>query len=152
VSDAEGAGAIRLERVLPAPVEDVFAAWTEPARMAQWLSPRGHAEVDADGAVGGHLRVVMIDGDVRIQHDGEFLEVRPPIRLSFTWRSPYTGAQPSVVTVDLRDEDGSTRLVLRHDRLPPETAASHEGGWSGILDRLAATLASPSGGGTEGVT
>jgi uncharacterized protein YndB with AHSA1/START domain len=141
VNDAEGAGAIRLERVLPASVEDVFAAWTEPARMARWLSPRGRAEVDADVVVGGHLRVVMIDGDVRIEHDGEFLEVRPPVRLSFTWRSPFTGTRPSVVTVDLHDEDGSTRLVLRHDRLPPEAGASHEGGWGAILDRLAAILA-----------
>jgi uncharacterized protein YndB with AHSA1/START domain len=132
---------IRLERLLPAPIEDVFAAWTEPARMARWLSPRGRAEVDADVVVGGSLRVVMIDGDVRIEHDGEFLEVQPPTRLSFTWRSRYTGDRPSVVTVELHDEDGSTRLVLDHDRLPEEARPSHEGGWGAILDRLSALVA-----------
>jgi uncharacterized protein YndB with AHSA1/START domain len=138
---SEGGGAIRLERLLAAPVEDVFAAWTEPAQMARWLSPVGRAEVDADVVAGGRLRVVMIDGDVRIEHDGEFLEVTPPTRLSFTWRSRYTGEQPTVVTVQLYDEDGSTRLVLQHDRLSPEARASHEGGWSAILDRLASILA-----------
>lgn len=129
-------GAVRLERLLPAPVEDVFAAWTDPAQMGRWLAPVGHAEVEADAVVGGRLRVVMTDGDVRIEHDGEYLEVQPPERLSFTWRSRYTGEEPSVVTVELHDEGGSTRLVLHHDRLPPEVRASHEGGWAGILDRL----------------
>lgn len=139
-------GGLRLERVLPAPVEDVFAAWTDPARMARWLSPRGRAEVDADVVVGGHLHVVMIDDDVRIEHDGEFLEVQPPTRLSFTWRSRYTGERATVVTVELRDEDGSTRLILDHDRIPPEARASHEGGWGAILDRLSALVAAESHG------
>jgi uncharacterized protein YndB with AHSA1/START domain len=133
---------IRLERLLPAPVADVFAAWTEPARMARWLSPRGRAEVDADVVVGGRLRVVMVDGDVRIEHDGEFLEVQPPTRLSFTWRSRFTGERPSVVTVELHDEDGSTRLVLDHDQLPEEARPSHEGGWDAMLERLS-TLVAP---------
>lgn len=137
----EDDGGIRLERMLPAPVGDVFAAWTEPERMARWLSPRGHAEVDADPVVGGRLRVVMIDGDVRIEHDGEFLEVQPPVRLVFTWRSRHTGGEPSVVTVDLHDEGGATRLVLHHDRLPSDARPSHEGGWGAILHRLADILA-----------
>jgi uncharacterized protein YndB with AHSA1/START domain len=131
---------VRLERLLPARVEDVFAAWTEPERMTQWLAPVGRAEVEADVVVGGRLRVVMTDGEVRIEHDGEYLEVHPPTRLSFTWRSRYTGDGPSVVTVELSDEAGSTRLVLRHERLPPEARASHAGGWGAILDRLAALI------------
>ena len=141
-------GGVRLERLLPAHMEEVFAAWTEPAQMARWLSPSGRAEVHADVVVGGRLRVVMIDDDVRIEHDGEFLEVQPPARLSFTWRSRYTGDEPTIVTVQLHDEAGSTRLVLHHDRLPPEARASHEGGWGAILDRLASVLAAD--GHTEG--
>jgi uncharacterized protein YndB with AHSA1/START domain len=133
-------GAVRVERLLPARVEEVFAAWTDPARMARWFSPIGRAEVEADVVVGGRIRVVMVDADVRIEHDGEFLEVQPPERLSFTWRSRYTGDAPSVVTVEFHDQDGSTRLVLHHDRLPPEARASHEGGWGAILDRLSAVL------------
>jgi uncharacterized protein YndB with AHSA1/START domain len=135
---------IRLERLLPVPVEEVFAAWTEPARMSRWLAPAGRAEVEADVVVGGRLRVVMTDGDVRIEHDGEFLDVQPPVRLSFTWRSRYTGDEPTVVTVELHDEDGSTRLVLEHDRLPPQARASHEFGWGAILDRLTVVITSKS--------
>ncbi|HYF11446.1 MAG TPA: SRPBCC domain-containing protein [Actinomycetota bacterium] len=136
-----GSDVVRIERLLAAPIEDVFAAWTEPAQMAMWLSPRGRAEVEADVVVGGRLHVVMADRDVRIEHEGEFLELEPPVRVRFTWRSRFTGDEPSVVTVELHDEDGSTRLVLTHDRLPPEARASHAGGWSAILDHLAAVLA-----------
>jgi uncharacterized protein YndB with AHSA1/START domain len=136
---------VRVERLLAAPVEDVFDALTDETRMADWFSPVGRAEVEADAVVGGHLSVVMIEGDVRLEHDGEFLDVRRPTRLSFTWRSPYTGAQPTVVTIELVDEGGTTRLVLHHHRLPPEERASHAGGWGAILDRLSAAVATSAG-------
>jgi len=131
---------VRLERVLPAAREAVFEAWTRPDQMERWFSPRGSAEVEAEPVPGGRLRVVMRDGDVRIQHDGEFLEVIPPELLTFTWRSPYTGDRPSVVTIELFDEAGATRLVLSHRGLPPQERGSHAGGWGAIVDRLGAIV------------
>jgi uncharacterized protein YndB with AHSA1/START domain len=131
---------IRLERLLAAPIDEVFDAMTNAARMAEWFSPVGRAEVEADAVIGGRLRVVMVDGEIRLEHEGEFLEMRRPTRLAFTWRSRFTGGRPTVVTVDLSEEGGKTRLVLEHDRLPPEERASHAGGWSAILDRLSAVV------------
>jgi uncharacterized protein YndB with AHSA1/START domain len=131
---------LRIELLLPASIDDVYAAWTEPEAMARWLSPVGHAEVDADVRVGGRFRVVMVGGDVRIEHTGEYLTVDPPRVLSFTWRSPYTGNEPSVVTVSLTAEDERTRLVLEHERLPDGAAESHREGWGSILENLAAEL------------
>ena len=135
------AGEVRLERLLPAPIAEVFAFWTKPALMAQWLAPTGSAEVEADVRVGGHFRVTMIDGDFRLVHTGEYLIVDPPRQLSFTWRSPYTGPDASKVDVILTARGSATSLVLLHNRLPDETRASHEGGWMTILDRLTALLA-----------
>lgn len=137
--------AIRLERLLPAPVEEVFDALTDAARMAEWFSPVGGAEVEAEAVVGGRLRVVMVEGDVRIEHDGEFLEVLRPTRLSFTWRSRFTGDRATVVTIELSGDGEKTRLLLRHDRLPRDARASHEGGWGAILDRLSAAVVSRGG-------
>jgi len=136
---------IRVERLLSAPVEDVFDAMTDPTRMADWFSPIGRAEVEAVPVVGGRLHVVMVDGDVRLEHDGEFLDVQRPTRLVFTWRSRFTGDRATVVTVELSDEDGKTRLVLEHEGLPPDARESHEGGWGGILDRLSAVATSQEG-------
>ena len=130
---------IRFERVIPAPIEEVFAAWTDPKTMAQWLS-LGQAEVEADVRVNGGFRLVMVGDGVRIDHQGEYVAIEPPRRLSFTWRSPYTGGVATLVTVTLEPGDGTTRLVLVHERLPDEAAESHRHGWGALLDRLAATL------------
>ena len=131
---------IRVERLLPAPMADVYAAWTDPDEMAQWLSPNGHAEVEADVRVGGAFRVTMIEGDFRLEHTGEYLVVDPPRRLSFTWRSAYTSPDASQVDVVLSARGTKTLLVLSHQRLPDATRASHEGGWVAILERLDALL------------
>jgi uncharacterized protein YndB with AHSA1/START domain len=132
--------AIRLERLLAAPVAEVFAAWTDPSLMAKWLAPMGRAEVDADLTIGGRFRVTMIDGDVRLEHTGEYLVIDPPHRLSFTWLSPYTGGRASQVDVALTARGSETLLVLSHQQLPDDTRSSHEGGWTRILDHLAAVL------------
>lgn len=131
---------IRVERILPASAVEVFAAWTDPASMARWLSPAGHAEVEADVRVNGRFRVVMVGDDARIEHTGEYLDVDPPRLIRFTWRSVYTGNRRSVVTVQLHSDGDTTRVVLTHEELPDDTAASHEGGWGSILDRLAGEL------------
>lgn len=131
-----GPGSLQIERVLPAPPEDVFAAWTTPDRMARWMSPDGAAEADADPRVGGAFRVVMGRNE-RLEHTGEYLEVDPPRRLVFTWASPYTGPGPSVVTVELHPHEDGTRLVLTHEQLPAEAVDGHRNGWGTMLDMLA---------------
>jgi uncharacterized protein YndB with AHSA1/START domain len=129
-----------VERILPASVEDVYAAWTDPVLMNTWLAPTGQAQVEADVRVGGRFRVVMVGEGMRIEHSGEYLAVDPPHRLVFTWRSPYTGNEPSIVTVVLTGHGNRTHLALSHDRLPREARSSHQGGWSLMLDQLVATL------------
>jgi uncharacterized protein YndB with AHSA1/START domain len=137
-------GTLEIRRRLPAPPERVFAAWTDPGWLERWMSPVGHARVEADPRVGGRLRVVMIGEGREIEHLGEYLEVAPPYRLSFTWESQFTGGQPSRVTVVLEAAgDGATELTLRHELLPPAAAASHEGGWGTMLGRLAQRLEEP---------
>lgn len=131
---------LRIERLILAPVEEVFAAWTMPEVMALWLSPVGHAEVESNLSVAGGFRVLMVGEDMRIEHTGEYLEIDPPHRLSFTWNSRYTGSEPSVVTVDLVPVGDQTRLVLIHERLPKDQVDSHAGGWTKMIDRLAELL------------
>jgi len=133
---------IRIERIIPAPIEEVFSAWTDPESMSLWLSPIGHADVEVDPRVDGRFRVVMVGADVSIEHSGEYLVFDPPRVLSFTWRSPYTGPEASVVTVTLTPEGETTRMVLVHERLPAEQVTPHEEGWGSILDRLGELLSS----------
>jgi uncharacterized protein YndB with AHSA1/START domain len=138
--------ALEIRRTLSSPPDRVFAAWTDASWLARWMSPIGHARVEADARPGGRLRVVMVGEGREIEHLGEYLEVEPPHRLSFTWSSAYSGDQPSLVTVEFAGIDGGTELTLRHERLPAGAAASHRGGWGSMLERLAALLESEGGG------
>ena len=133
------AGALVVERVLPASPDEVFDAWTTPSRMAAWMSPVGAAEAEVDLRVGGSFRVVMVEA--RLEHTGEYLEIDPPSRLVFTWVSPFTGAEPSVVTVELHPHDKGARVVLTHERLPEDVIDGHRDGWGAMIERLAGILA-----------
>jgi uncharacterized protein YndB with AHSA1/START domain len=128
---------IEIRRRLPAPVAEVFRWWTEADRLREWMSPIGTVEAEVDLRVGGALRIVM-RGDGRvIEHVGEYLEIDPPRRLVFTWVSPFTGAEPSLVTLELEPEgEDATHLHLVHSRLLESAATSHQDGWGGMLDRL----------------
>ena len=140
-TESRDAPVVLLERLVPAPPEDVYAAWTDPALMRQWMSPFGHAEVDVDLRVGGAFRVVMVDAGVQIEHTGKFLALEPPVRLRFTWISPYTGADPSIVSAFLAPDGDQTRLVLIHEHLPADMVESHAGGWNAMVDRMTGVLA-----------
>jgi len=138
---------MRIEREIAAPPDRVFAAWIDPARLAQWMSPVGHAEAEIEPWVGGRLRLAMVGDGRRIEHHGRYREVVPDRRLVFTWQSPYTGPGPSVVTVELTPVEGGTLLTLVHEQLPADQVESHRNGWAPMLDRLVELVITPAAGG-----
>lgn len=115
-------------RVLPASPSEVFEPWTDPTLLARWMSPYGAAEATLDLREGGTFRITMLSEGTSIEHSGRYLVIQPPERLVFTWESPYTGPEPSRVSVTLRPHPEGTLLTLAHERLPVEEVASHEGG------------------------
>jgi uncharacterized protein YndB with AHSA1/START domain len=140
-TDTGTTGTLRIDRILRASPDRVFAAWTDPTSLAAWMSPVGHAEVAADVRVGGSFTVAMVGDGRRIEHTGEYLEIDPPRRLRFSWRSPYTGPEAGVVTVEIAPVPEGTRLVLTHERLPAEAVDGHASGWGTMVERLGVHLA-----------
>ena len=136
---------LRLERVLSASPERVFAAWTQPELLAQWSSPQGISidGGDLDLRVGGHWRVAMrgVDGSTR-EAFGTYREIVPSKRLVYThaWRlgGPDGGTTPeTVLTVEFRAEGTSTRLLLTQTGFEsPESRDGHRIGWSSSIDNL----------------
>jgi uncharacterized protein YndB with AHSA1/START domain len=132
------------EITIDAPADRVFSAWCDQRIAAKFLCvgdpARGEARIDA--RVGGEIFVVMADASMRILHRGEFLVVDPPRRLVFTWLSQPTGLRLTIVSVDFEQLDGRrTRVRLQHEGFgDAETARSHAGGWTGILQALDGAL------------
>ena len=141
--EEDPAAVLVVRRVIPAPREDVFAAWLDPASLSQWMRPGdvGRATAEVEPRVGGRFRIVMSHGGKDHEHRGEYLAIEPPSRLSFTWVSASTDLQPTFVTVEFLERDGGTEVVLTHRQLPPARRDAHRKGWTDILRKLGETLA-----------
>ena len=136
---------LTLHRVIDAPVEAVYAAWTEPEMLRRWLAP-GNATVVravAEPEVGGTFLVEMRGADGRRWLTrGLYREVVPRRRLVHTWR--WEGSEvETLVTVEFESEAADrTRLTLTHSRFAEdEIRDEHERGWSGCLAKLEALWA-----------
>ena len=142
---------VRVTRTLRAPARDVFDAWTDAARLRQWLNPGPGtlAQAEADPVAGGGFRFVKLTADGVDEITGRYLVVEPPHRLVFTWQSPAsTGGAESQVTVTLRASRASdgkgetTEMTILHERLP--AAYYREGArraWAAIAAKLPAVTA-----------
>ena len=142
------ANEIRLSRRIAASPDEVFDAWTHAEAANQWLIPAGPGSTRAqmDARVGGRFKIDMTSPDEFIPHHGEYLRVERPSLLEFTWVSPFTDQQRSVVTVELKAAGkGQTDLTLTHKLLPSAKAVDdHTWGWNACLDGMVARYAGAS--------
>ena len=142
-----------LTRIIDAPPEKLFRAWTEPELLKQWFAPLPYTTpvAELDVRPGGSNLVVMRGPDgIDMPNRGVYLEVVKNERLVFT--DAYTKAwEPSpkpFMTVILTFErtGGKTKYTarVRHwtlaDREAHEKMGFHEG-WGICADQLAALVA-----------
>ncbi|MGD0434760.1 MAG: SRPBCC family protein, partial [Acetobacteraceae bacterium] len=142
-----------LTRLIDAPREKLFRAWTDPELLRQWFAPLPYTTpvAELDVRPGGSSLIVMRGpdgGDMPLK--GVYLEVVQNERLVFT--DAYTKAwEPSdkpfmTVIVTFENEQGKTRYTarVRHwtvaDREAHEKMGLHQG-WSKCIDQLAALVA-----------
>lgn len=145
----DGGLRLRLQRVLHAPRSVVFRALTEPKELAKWWGPDGFTipSVESDLRPGGSYRIAMRppEGDPFFLV-GEFVEVVPQERLSYTfrWENPDPEDRETVVTLSLRDIGGTrTELVLSQGDFATEgRQALHEQGWAESLHKLEELMSS----------
>ncbi|HSX18482.1 MAG TPA: SRPBCC domain-containing protein [Candidatus Saccharimonadales bacterium] len=126
---------VEVKRVINAPIDKVFRAWTEPKQMKQWYSPEGMTtpEASSENHKGGKYHVQMKMGDQIIDMDGEYLEFSEPNKLVFTW-----GHGSTTVSVDFKKVDeNKTEVALKHTGfVDEESRAQHDDGWVGTFNKL----------------
>ena len=103
-------------RVLNAPRELVFEAWSDPEHLADWWGPRGFTTTTSefDLRPGGLWRFVM-HGPDGVDHMNRimFVEVLKPERLVYKHASDDAESVTFNVTVTFAEEGGNTRLKSR---------------------------------------
>ena len=129
--------ALFLKRTFAAPRAKVFEAWTKPEMLLNWFAGTPDhvpciAEVDL--RVGGKYRIGMKHRPTGNEHiaTGVYQEIVANERLVFTWRWELGGStnDETLVTVQLRDNGGSTEMDFKHERFATqELAERHKQGW-----------------------
>jgi uncharacterized protein YndB with AHSA1/START domain len=139
-----GETTLRLERLIAAPPEMLFALWTEPAQLMRWWAPDGYeTTVHAlDTKPGGRWRTTLHrSGSPALALSGVYRVVEPPNRLAFSWAwedDRGTRGHETEVTVTFEAAPGGTRLVLLQQRFDNRQARDgHNNGWSACFDRIA---------------
>jgi uncharacterized protein YndB with AHSA1/START domain len=144
---------LTLTRLIDAPREKVFRAWTDPHLLKQWFAPLPWTTpvAELDLRPGGANLIVMRSPEGQdMPNRGVYLEIVENERLVFT--DAYTKAwEPSekpfmTVILTFEDAGGKTRYTarVRHwnvaDRETHERMGFHQG-WGQCADQLAALVA-----------
>lgn len=144
-----------LTRLIDAPPEKVFEAWTAPELIVQWFTPKPWQTVSAqiDVRPGGASLIVMRGPDgTEFPNRGVYLEVVPNKRLVFTdaFTEAWKPSDKPFVTCVLTFEDvgGKTRytaLVLHWTEADRE---AHEkmgffDGWGKATEQLCEAIGAP---------
>lgn len=154
-----------LTRILNAPRDLVFQAWTDPAHL-QWFfnpsMPLPSEPIEVDLRVGGAWRVKMVmDETLQFFTGGIYREIVPGEKLVFTWGavdgwpavdSDHPDDCP-VVTITLNDLGEKTEMIFQvelsermsDERVREWLATGMRDVWSDTIDRLGAHIADASG-------
>ena len=139
--------ALVVRRIIRAPPQRVFAAWTRPEQLRRWWGP---AEVrcpaaEVDLRLGGRYRITNEFPDGRqVFIAGEFQVIEPPHRLVYTWGIEPAAPDSERVTVRFEPRPGATEVIVVHERIAsPAARVLHEQGWLGCLAGLAEFLDEP---------
>ena len=136
---------LTINRIIRAPRERVFAAWTDPEALKQWWGPGPVVcpEAHVDLREGGAYRIANRQEDGSITWiEGTFERVRAPEELVYTWNVSILSGGPTLVRVRFLPHPSGTEIVLTHERFAVEAVRDMHGeGWNGCLDKLEAFLA-----------
>lgn len=157
-SDIQQTQELVIERVLDAPLERVWAAWTDPEQMKKWWGPKEFTAptVEIDLKEGGkYLNCMRSPDGQEFWSTGVYREIVPMEKLVVT--DSFADEKGNVVpgahygmpdfpletelTVTFEDQGGKTKLTLRHAGMPVgEHGSQAEAGWNESLDKLEESL------------
>jgi uncharacterized protein YndB with AHSA1/START domain len=153
-----GSEVLVIRRILDAPREAVWKAWTDPGRFMRWWGPEGFTApaCEIDLRVGGkYLNCMRSPEGKDYWSTGVYRDIVPMKRIVYTDSfadekgnvvpASHYGIQGDwpaelLVTVTFEEDGGKTVMTLQHEGIPPEIMSDCEAGWSGSFDKLSEFL------------
>jgi len=136
---------VTLVRMIDAPAELVFDAWTKAEHLQKWYAPDGFTvpSATADAREGGELEIVMRNPDgMDFPLWGTFRELDPPRKLVMDATAASgpdrTPALHAVTTVTFVDHGGKTEMTVHEqaEALAPEAVGMLAGMELGLTQSL----------------
>jgi uncharacterized protein YndB with AHSA1/START domain len=135
---------ITLTRIVDAPCDLVFKAWTEAEHLQRWWGPDGFtvSSASSDPREGGAFEIVMHGPDGNdYPLTGTYREFKPPHRIVSDMTASGPDGAPAlqaVATLTFVDHDGKTEITVheRADALIPEAALMLAGMEIGMVQSL----------------
>ncbi|WP_205473566.1 SRPBCC family protein [Nocardioides sp. SYSU D00038] len=118
-----------IDRTFAAPIEDVWAAVTEPERLARWIGTW------TGDPASGHVSFTMTAEEGMPTEEMEIRECDPPRALRVT---SHVGDDQWHLDLVLTEHAGTTTLTFSQPGVDPEEAIDVGPGWEYYLDRLVA--------------
>lgn len=142
---------VLITRIFDAPRAEVFAAWTDPARVAAWYGPKRFdtpvESIVIEPRVGGRYELTMVERSTGTEHpvSYEIIEFCEPELLVLRCPPmPEVGLPDGSVTrVELHDHGAKTRMTLTDGPYPGPASGHAEAGWDQALVKLDGLLVSP---------
>jgi len=152
---------VRIERTFDAPIDLIWAMWTEPEHFANWYGPTGASipKADMDVRVGGRRHIAMEmetpGGPMQMYFVGEYVEIDPMTRLVYTEHMadadgnvmtpeqmgmPEGAPTETSVIVELEALGDRTAMILTHVGVPADSPGAQ--GWTMAIDKMDARIAS----------
>jgi uncharacterized protein YndB with AHSA1/START domain len=141
---------IVITRIIDAPRESVFDAWTDPGQLAEWFGPKGLTikTHEADIREGGRWRFDMVGADVRYDNRMTFLRIDRPRLIEVDHGSDKDDDPNRFRMLVTFDEQSNGKTVLTLRQMHPTRARREWGiGFGAVefgyqtLDKLAGHLA-----------
>lgn len=150
---------VHIKRSFDAPIEVIWAMWTDPAKFQQWYGPMGMSVplAEMDVTIGGTRKICMEmitpDQTMQMWFIGEYKEIVAPTRLVYTesmcdaagniikpedMGMPPGSPDVTEVIVELQSEGNQTMMTMTHRGVP--AGSPGEGGWKQAFDKLAEYL------------
>ncbi|UOZ06692.1 MULTISPECIES: SRPBCC domain-containing protein [unclassified Amycolatopsis] len=138
-------------RIIDAPRERVFEAWTDPDQLAAWWGPTGfstaRSTVSIDARPGGEWAATMkSDGEdgTEVPFHGVYKDLESPSVLSFTLidDNHVDADNAELIVVAFNDQGEKTEIVFKQiGHLPDEQIEPSRQGWLSFMESLADYLA-----------
>ncbi len=155
---------LHIERTFDAPIDLIWAMWTEPEHFASWYGPTGAKipKADMDVKVGGRRHIAMEmetpGGPRQMFFVGEYREIVEKTRLVYTesmadaagnamtaeqMGMPAGAPMETSIVVELEDLGDRTKLTITHIGVPADSPGGQ--GWAMAIDKMETRVAELSG-------